>query len=364
MGSGDPVLEYGDAAATAPTDAIVDDRVTEGGLVALETEALSVGPQQIIDGLFGTGWYNQWQDMRQETQVLRQRSAVNSKRFEQLESNGATSRLYWDVRTLESLARDFDDVMNNAASGKQVDVERAGRLYDMYTLAIGVVTEDNNALDAAFAVGLVAAFVAFPFALFRIRAQRLQELLKELKRQLEIAKRERTEALFQGLVDAAIAGVTSFTPLGLLELGGILVAQGLLDSALGPSTSTQATVGAYTSKAAEFAAAVDGVRVASEKKSVIPKGGGATATVVGFVFDINEIGVAYKNVDKLRAAMDQAAGALKKLNEEIQRNLPTLQRFVQQYQGWQASIADIRTQADLTLRALEDELRRNGYNVR
>jgi hypothetical protein len=358
---GDPALAYGDVAATAPADTILEDRVTEGPQVALETEALSAGPQQVVDALFETGWYQNWQDMRQETQLLRGRSATNRQRFEAV---GATRQLAWDERALGSIARDFDEVMTRAASGQPVDVAAARRLYAVYTLAIGVVTQDNDALDAAFAAGLVAAFVAFPFALFRIRALGLQELLKDLKKRLEIAKKELDEAWVQTLLDAALTGITLFTGVGLIARGGIMVAQGLIDNALGPSTSTAATVGSSASKAAEFASAIDEVRAATVKEKVVAKAGGATASVVGFAFNINELGVGYKNVDKLRAAMDRATSALKKLNSEIDKHLPALQRFVQQYQRWQASIADLRANADLARQALEQDLKLAGYNVR
>lgn len=363
MGAGDPVLQYGDVAVTEPAERAVEDLVTQGQLVALESQALSFGPKQLIDGMFGSGWYDKWQELSAETRDLRQRTVINENRYGEISGFGARSPLGWDLRTLDSLATDYDASMARASRGEPIDVEATKDLYTMYSLAIGVVEHDNDALDAAFVIGVVSLFIKVPFVLLRERALRLQELLKVLKAQLEQARQEVAEAWAQGLLDAAIAGISLFVPLGLVARGGILLAQGIFDTAMGPSTSTQATAGSHSSKAGEFASAVAEVRSATDRQRSIAKAGGATATVVGFVFDVNEIRVAYKNVDQLSQIMDQARAALAKLNADIAKHRPSLQRFVQDYETWQTSIASVRTQADLIRRALEEELRSKKYNV-
>jgi hypothetical protein len=364
MGAGDPVLAYGDVAATDAVGQIVEDRVTEGQIVALDSQALSFGPKQAVDALFEPGWYDQWQALRQETPGLRQRTAANQTRYRRIEGFGARSQLVWDIRTLNSLATDYDDRMTRAANGERINVEEARNLYAMYSLAIGVVDYDNDALDAAFEAGVVAGFLLFPFVVLQVRAQRLQELLKALKVLLEQAKKDVKEAWIQGVVDLAIAGITSFLPLGLVARGGVLIAQSIFDTAMGPSTSTAVTVGSNESKAGEFAAAVAEVRAASARERAIAGAGGKTVTVVGFALDAYEIfGVAYKNVDRIASAIREATAVLTKLNDEIVQYSAILQKFVEQYQAWQTSIASLRTQADLIRRALEDDLRRNKYNV-
>ena len=365
MGADDPVLAYGDAAATDPAGEILQDRVTQGQVVALDSQALSFGPKQAVDALFEPGWYDQWQELRQETQRLRQRTAGNQKRYEKIEASGAKSRLHWDVRTLESLATDYDAVMNRAANGESIDVAATRRLYVMYSLAVGVLTEDNDALDAAFLAGVVGAWMGVSFAMLGMRAQRLQELLKVLKRRLDVAMKEVTEAWIQTGLSAVATLIPLFTPLGLFTRATVIVGQTLLDTALGPSspTSTQATAASHGSKVAEFMFAQAEINAITKREVSIAKAGGGAMSLVGLAFDSNEIFVGYKSADALRNAMAEAQTALAKLNSEILQQRPAMQRFAEQFEAWQASIADLRTQADLTRRALEDELKTNRYNV-
>ena len=365
MGTGDPILAYGDVAVTDPAQRAVEDVVTQGQLVALDSQAVSFGPKQVIDALFEPGWYDDWQALRQDTPPLRQRTAANQTRYRRFEQIGATSQLAWDIRTLNSIAKDYDETMTRAGNGERIDVKQARAVHAMYSSASLVVEYDNDALDAAFEAGVVAGFLLFPFVVMQDQAQRLQELLKVLKRELELAKKKLAEAWQQAAVDLVVTAISLMPiPLGLVARGGLLIAQSLFDTAMGPSTSNLATAGSNESKAGEFASAVAEVRANTQRERTIAKGGGKVATFAGFAFDANEIFVGYEGVDRIANAVREVNAAAVKLNGEIAKYSPVLQDFVEKYKAWQISIADLRTQADIFRRALEDDLRANRYNVR
>jgi hypothetical protein len=100
-------LSYGETASSGFAEQVTRDRATQPAMVVLETEAVALGGRQGVDGQLGSGWYEQWQGLREDTAELRQRATINYKRFETAESSGARMRLHWDMRVLESIAADY-----------------------------------------------------------------------------------------------------------------------------------------------------------------------------------------------------------------------------------------------------------------
>jgi hypothetical protein len=321
-------------------------------------------PQQTIDGVLGQGWYDEWQQMELATAREKKRTEVNAARLG-FKASGTAGGLGRDLRLLERVASDYRDAMNRIARGQRVDANKVGQIHDVLTLALGTVQEVNNALDAAAAVGVIAAIVAIPVAIFEQRASRLTELLEELKPLLEQAKHERNEAWVQLTINAALTGITCLMPpLGLLAKLGIAAYQSLLDVAIGPSKSTAASVGG---KASHFGAAVG--EAVSEADKVgrttkrIAKGAGRFAVVTGFVFDGHEVLVGYRNVDRIKQVMARAKKAYDDLMAELQKHKPTLAKFQTNFQKWLVSIESILKTAAAIRSKLQEEIKRTGYQL-
>ena len=321
-----------------------------------------------IDGLLGEGWYDEWQQLEKDTALEKRRAETNQKRFSGVKAPGTSDQLWWDLHLLEGVASDYRAAMNLIAAGQTVDAARVGQIHDVLTLALGTVKHDNDALDAAFAAGLVAAFVAIPFAVFQKRAERLSKLLSALKRALEQAKYERNTAWVQGGLNAVVTVVGLFIPpVGLLARLGIAAGfsgvQWFYDDFFGPSTPTAATVGSKTSiTVSQFGDAVaDMERLGSTTRSVA-KGAGEAMTITGFAFDVNEIMIGHRNADRVQQALSQAEKAYADLLSELRRHRAPLARFVRDYQRWQVSIKSIRENAKEIRYALLEEMRRSGYS--
>jgi hypothetical protein len=316
-----------------------------------------------VDAALGRGWYDQWQKMELDVMRLRSRTAVNNKRYSAIRAPEATDWLWSDARLLEAVATDFRNAMNRIARRQSVDKRKVGQMYDVLSLALGVVQHDNDALDAGYAAGIVAGFVALPLKMFQQTAGQLTQLLQTLRQQLEKAKKERTEAWVQTGINTALTVITALSgPIGLLGRGVIAAGQWVLDDALGPKTSTAATAGSKTSiSVSQLGEAAAQAERLGSKVQRIGKAAGGTATVTGFVFDVNEILIGYRNVEQVRTAMSKAKRAYDQLIAQIKKHRPAIQKFQRDYQKWQVAIKSIRENATRIRNALRDELKQTGY---
>jgi hypothetical protein len=322
--------------------------------------------KEIIDGVLGKGWYDEWQKMEKGAAVQKKRATVNDKRFSALKSPGATDRLFFDMRLLEAIITDYRKAMNRIARRQTVSTTRVGHIHDVLTFALDVVRYDNDALDAAFLVGIVKAFVAIPFAVFQQNSAQVIRLLGVLKQRLQQAKRERTEAWVQTAINAAVTAITLLAPpIGLIGRAGLLVGQWVLDDALGPQTSKAATAGSKSSmSASQLGDAASEIERLGSKTRRIGKAAGRVATVTGFAFDVNEVLVGYRNVNQVRTAMSQAKKAYARLIGDIKKHKPTIAKFQQDCKRWQVSIKSTRKQASLIRSAMYAEMKRTGYKPR
>ena len=148
-----------------------------------------------------------------------------------------------------------------------------------------------------------------------MEARKLQELLKKLQQQLERAKREVTEAwaqtIFNGVISVALL---CSGPLGWFSLGAIGLTQIVVDTYVGPSTSDAATWGSRGTTTVGTAVSASQKYLAETSKVLkVVKPAGKAIPVVGFVFDVNELSVGYRNVDQLKAVMAEVKAAHQQL---------------------------------------------------
>ena len=205
-------------------------------------------PKQLIDGELGSGWYDQWQEFKRDFEIEKQRAQNNKSRFNLVQANAQTDTLTLDLQRLELIAQSYERMMAKIIRGERYNFDRVWALNGLYSLALGVVREDNNALDIIFASGVLAGFVAIPLALLQKHSDDLLKLINKLIPLLEQAKREQSEAQIQTGINLAITAATMLVPhVSLLARGSIFVFQWVVDDRLGPQTTAAATVGSKAS---------------------------------------------------------------------------------------------------------------------
>jgi hypothetical protein len=320
--------------------------------------------KETVDGILGDGSYDEWMNMENATAHEKKRTDYLKVRFRFVYFQpGASTSPYWDTDLLVNIMEDYRDEMNLVARAQSVDTRKIEQLHTILTVALGLVEHNNDAVDAAVSIGLVATFFTLPFALLAPRAKRLLELLEVLKKHLEQAKTERLEAGAQTAINAALTVITIFGPhIGLLARGALVVGQGLLDGALGPSKSKAAKAGSKASHiVAEFGEAVSESENFGQNTRRIAGRAGRAALATGFVFDVDEVFTGHRNVNEIRAAISQVNAAYDSLMAEIKKHKPAIVKFVSDHQRWQTRIKDIVKTADKLRDTLQDEIRRTGY---
>jgi hypothetical protein len=364
-GVGSRALSYGQRAIEGPAERALRYRIT-GAQIVLASAAVNAAPNQLIDGLLGSGTYAEWFQLERDTLVERRRANVNLQRIEKSMKEESTNDLYWDMRLLDRIEADYADKLKRIAAGDSVPKDKVEQFHAIYTLALGVVQHDNDALEAAFATELLIGFGSLGFAVLQARANRLLRLLRALEKRLQQAKKERTETIVQGIINLALSNITMVVPhVGIIARGALLVGQWWLDDALGPSTSKAANVGAKSSLIiSQLGPALAKTEELGTTVQSVASAGGTVATVVGIGFDVNEVMVGYQNVDKLRGAVQKCQSAYDALIVAIRAKQPLITKFLADYERWLTSIEEIKQQALLIRIELNDAIRAAGYSVR
>ncbi len=316
--------------------------------------------KQPSDGILEDTWYDLWQQMDQETADERIRTETNMKRFEKYPE--ATNQLWWDMRLLEVILNDYHEEISRN-EGQPDNTNRVSQLYDVWILALGVVKQDNDALDAVFVTGIVKALIEIPFEIMQLLAKRLLEHIEILKQELEKAKEERLEAGGKLVLDSLVAGIDLLVPeVGLIYKVGFAITEEGFDFFFpGPEVSER---GAHASTAVKRLAEVVEEVTDLEKFHNIAKGATKTAAVANVLFSVDKFSVSIHNVDRIRQLMSKANNAYEHLAALIKRVKPKIVVFRWNYEREQASIQNIIEIGEETRYLRDMEIKRTGYKYR
>lgn len=321
----------------------------------------------VVDKVLGTGAYARFQTVLDAFIEEQTRAYKHEERLSSAWAVSLKKQLQADLAFAEKVSDDYVAFLERVNSSGTANVREGEKIFDVFILAISVLTCVNDVLDDMFDLGIVGLITALEGIGLTIEANRVQSLLKQLQQELEKAKKERLEAWAQLIIDVAIAGTLAFAgPLGWLTLGAVGLGQMVADTYLGPATSDAATWGSRGNTTIGTAvSASEKYLQASSKVSKVAKNTGRVLVVVGFVFDANEILVGYSNVDGLKKLMAEAKKAHDNLIVKIKRASSTFsalkrklmelhKQVEKQGKGWTAQ----------TRQTLEDEMRRSGYRPR
>ncbi len=320
-------------------------------------------PRQYIDGALGNGWYDEWQKMQRDTASERQRTQINEKRFRQIRAQEETTQLFFDGRLLEQIAHDYDGQMNALAAGHSANTERVKQIHDAYTLILGVIREDNNAVDCAYSAGIFVSIVGISWAVLQLRAKEFLQILELLSMELKKAQIERNDACAKTAISAALTAILALFPeITAIGAGVICVSHWIVEEAFfghhkpagDVAKGTGVTIG-------RFGEAVERVPEWGKTTRTVAKAAGKTAVVVGFYFDGEEILHGYRRVEEVKSLMARAKSGFDSLVSTINAQRPAIRRFLLAYAQWQKAVGSYRKNAEATRDALREELKESGY---
>jgi hypothetical protein len=322
---------------------------------------------EVVDKVLGAGTYAIYEKILDALIVEQTRAYTNEKMYSSPWAMSLKTQLQADLALAEKVNDDYLAFLERVSSGGTANVTEGEKILSVFLLAISILTLVNDVLRDMFALGIVYLFNVLLAASVETEARAIQSLVKKLQQELEKAKREVKEAELQLAINVSIAAALAYAgPLGWLTLGAIGLGQMVADTYLGPSTSDAATWGSRGSTTLGTAASASQKYLQeSSKVFKVVKRGGKVIPVVGVIFDVNEIGVGYRNVDGLKKLMADVKKAQDKLIEKIDRHkaslsalalkLGELRREVEKRgKGWTAQ----------TRETLEDAMRRSGYRPR
>lgn len=306
-------------------------------------------------------WYQFQEDYDREMI----RAAKNAKWFKDIKQPGLTDWLQYDMDRAKRIHDDIASLLKLVERGTyKLNETRLDNMLTVLSTATLVLECDNDALEMAFEGGLSAAIVLLPWVLIKNKAIKLQQALIELKKKLEVAKKERNEAYAQTAINVSLTVVTVLLPqIGLLARGGMLVGQIFVDNALGPSTSDAATRASQgNTTASHLSGAIEDTSKVTQRTKSIAKGGGHATVVVGFAFDVNEVMTGHANVATIVAVMEKAKSELEHLQKFIKLNKPKIDNFLARLKEWETEIGQVTQSAESTRVDLDNFMDQVSYH--
>jgi hypothetical protein len=321
--------------------------------------------QQVIDAYLGKGFYENWQNLEQQLEDEDNAFFANKHRLQLSLSSPLCDRIYNDFTILHKIATDYRQGMNLVSLGRPVSKQKVDQVYDLYSLAMGVVDNENDILEAMWATGFAAAWVVFPFALLQAQAQALLGILDELKTELQKAEREVSHARNKRAFHLAVAFFEAcFPEISLSSRAVIFLSDVVVDKALGPPDASQREkyVAIVTPGVKQFSEAVHHIPEYGHMAHSVAEQMGKVATAATFYMDYQEISEGSERVEKLVELTEKVKRGHEALVKVIEDNKPKLMQFLAAFDRWTKRIEDIRLTAGNTRKALADDIVEFGYS--
>ena len=314
-------------------------------------------PQQQIDGYLGTGWYEEWKKMDQQAENEERRFSIYKTRLNLSIISDLYDRIRNDLDIMDSVKEDYDSGLELLGQGRRIDKEQIGTVHDLYTLALGTAENENDVLEAMWAVGLAGAFVVFPFVLLEARAQELMAVLPELQKQLHEAEKEARNAKLKTTVHGVITIFEIIVPeISLLGRAGIYLGEVVVNKALGPRdpTTFQKYEGDVTPGVKQFSEAVHHVdEFGHDCGYAIAKKTGPGASWPIFYFDVEEISDSSERAEKLKELLEKVKNAYEKLHNVLGGKQTQDRPLLKAFEMWVRAIERYRTNAVANVRDAE-----------
>lgn len=320
-------------------------------------------PKQQIDSFLGSGFYDEWKQMDGDLGDENNRfDAV--RRLLNLPFSPIFDRAYDDFRTANDIARDYQQGMNLILAGRAANADKLKKIHDLYTLALGVVENDNDLLEAFWGSGFAAAWVIFPFVLLQAESNAMLTALTDIKKELAEAEHELKNAVNKRRIHLVVSFVEAMFPeISLTGRAALYLGDVILDKALGPkdTTTAQKYFGDVNPGVKQFSEAVHHIEAYGETAKGVFEWTGKASTVATFYVDFEEIGEGEERVEKLKSLMEKVKDAYDALHKTIEDNKSKLTAFLAAFDRVVRAIESVRINGDNIRQALADDTAKFRY---
>ena len=321
----------------------------------------------VVDQVLGKGTYERWCSIALDELIIQQTTAESHiKQYSKPWAQPMKSRLQADLKFATAVNDDYISFLERLSRNGGAVAAEGEKIMSVLVLAISILKEVNFTLSEMTNLGIKGAFSSLAGLGLAIEGGELEKRLKNLKSELERAKREIKEAWAQTAINASISGILLCSgPVGWLTLGAVGLGQLAADAYLGPSTSNATTLGsranttigtAVSASEKYFAESTKVIRVTRTVGKVIP--------VVGFVFDANEISVGYRNANGLKKAMREAKLAQDKFSQKAKRHRGSFAKLKQKLNQLESGLVQRKGYTAETRKTLQIEIKQSGYSTR
>jgi uncharacterized membrane protein YciS (DUF1049 family) len=323
-------------------------------------------PKQQVDAYLGNGWYDEWQKMDQQETDAEHLFFQNRVRLRLPLGSPLIDRVWADFNVVTKIQGDYARGMTQIVNGRRPNKEKIGQVHDLYTLALIVVDTENEILDAMFGTGLVAAWVIFPFLLLQVQAKGMLDALQELKKELEKAEHEVSNARNKRAFHLAVAFFEAIFPeISLTARAAIFLGDVIVDKALGPPdpTTQQKYQGIVTPGVKQFSEAVHNIPEYGHTAHAVASKMGKVATVATFYFDYEEISEGTERVEKLKELTEKVKSGYDSLVKVIEDNKIKIEQFLRAFERWTQNIEKTREANDTARKQLKDDMAEYQYSM-
>ena len=147
-------------------------------------------PKQMVDAYLGDGMYDGWQDLDKQERDAEREFFLYRGQLRLSLSSPLVQRISQDYDVVRRIAGDYSNALKLVSLGRRPSKEKIGQVFTLYTLALIIVDNQNEMLDAMFATGFAGALIVFPIMLLQAQANQMLDALEELQKELEKAEHE------------------------------------------------------------------------------------------------------------------------------------------------------------------------------
>lgn len=112
-------------------------------------------PKQMVDAYLGDGMYDGWQDLDKQERDAEREFFLYRGQLSLSLSSPLVQRISQDYDVVRRIAGDYSNALKLVSLGRRPSKEKIGQVFTLYTLALIIVDNQNEMLDAMFATGFV-----------------------------------------------------------------------------------------------------------------------------------------------------------------------------------------------------------------
>lgn len=279
-----------------------------------------------IDAYLGPGSYQEWTERTREANyALKEfdfyKNMLPARAQAYIAGHGSQ-----DADTLLKAGQDYSWAIEQIEKGKKINQDQLQDIQAIRDMAEEALIIETGILKGVLIVATVNFFLTGQFRNAQQMAAEALPKIQKLESALKKAKQNATEARIQQAINIGITVVTTvFLPeLTVIKRVGVAVGTWALDKALGTDKTTP--LRDVVSDGADYgeilAAGIEDWKWLTPAEKGAVKSASKGLGVVGLYFDQDEVNNALKQVDIVRAILNEAVASLKRVKALIERLRP------------------------------------------